>query len=193
MCIRPGSICLETKFQRIIKRRHIGSPEQTKGLGVIQELQTDTFVTLPVQGRFVVESFNSFKTVNNRTFRLLIIEIVFSQISIRTGAVVVIKQVHRETVYAYTHVIFPLICSLRRCQPPALLPNVVHNTHRTGIMCTGRIGKVRFQTEYTDRPCSRFETVFKGRHIHAVNFQRGTVFFQAQEIKTVILTRISGG
>ena len=76
---------------------------------------------------------------------------------------------------------------------PALLPNVVHNTHRTGIMCTGRIGKVRFQTEYTDRPCSRFETVFKRRHIHAVNFQRGTVFFQAQEIKTVILTRISGG
>ena len=193
MCIRPGSVRLETKFQRIIKRRHVGSSEQAEGLGVIQELQADTFVTLPVQGGFVVESFNSFKTVNNRAFRFLIIEIVFSQISIRTGAVVVIKQVHRETVYTYTYIIFPLICSLRRCQPPALLPDVIHNTHRTGIMCTGRIGKVRFQTEYTDRSCSRFETVFKRRHIHAVNFQRGTVFFQTQEIKTVILTRVSGG
>ena len=193
MCIRPGSVRLETKFQRIIKRRHVGSSEQAKGLGVIQELQADTFVTLPVQGGFVVESFNSFKTVNNRTFRFLIIEIVFSQISIRTGTVVVIKQVHRETVYAYTYIIFPLICSLRRCQPPALLPDVIHNTHCTGIMCTGRIGKVRFQTEYTDRSCSRFETVFKRRHIHAVNFQCSSVFFQTQEIKTVILTRVSGG
>ena len=182
MCIRPGSVRLETKFQRIIKRRHVGSPEQTKGLGVIQELQADTFVTLPAQSCFVVESFNSFKTVNDLTSRLLIIEIVFSQISIRTGTVVVIKQVHRETVHAYTYVIFPLICSLRRCQPAALLPDFIHNTHRTGIMCTGRIGKVRFQTEYTDRPCPRFETVFQGRHIHAVNFQRGTVFVAAVKI-----------
>ena len=54
-------------------------------MGVVQELKTDTFVTLTVKGGSVIETFYAFKAINDTAVGFLVIEIILAEVGIRTA------------------------------------------------------------------------------------------------------------
>ncbi len=147
MSVGPLGVGLEAEFQFIIEIRHRGSTEQAERGRVVQELQTDTFVTLSVERRRVVESLDTLESVDNCGIRLLVVEIVFSEELGDAGTVVVVEKIYRESVYTYTDIIISLVCSLRRCEPATTAEHVVNDSDTAGVVGAGRIRKIGLQTE----------------------------------------------
>ena len=131
---RPCLVGLEAEFQRVVKRVHVARTEQAQRLRVVQKLQADTLVSLSVQRSLVIEALYALKAVDDAAAALLVQEVVLAQVHVLARTVVVIEEVHRETVHADSHVIVALVCRLGRGQPSALLPDVVHYPHRAGVV-----------------------------------------------------------
>ena len=191
MRIRPYCVGLVAEFQCIVELRHIVRCKQTQRFAVIQKLETDTLVAAAGQRLFIVEPLDTFETVHLMAFGLLVVEVELAEISVRAAPILIVEPITRESIDTNPYVVFPFVGSLRGRQESALLPDIIHQPHRSCVVRRRRIGEVRLQAEYLDRSrtwLERVAQVWDGRSIHC---QRGSVLIRPIEIEPIILAGVS--
>ena len=97
-------------------------------MGIIQELKTDTFITIFTQSGSIVETLDTLEPIDYMRVRFLIVKVIFPVVGI------IAEQVERFAIHTDTNVIRSGVCSLGRCKEPAFAPYVANQTHSSGIM-----------------------------------------------------------